>query len=242
MPPTILKVAATTAAGLLGGGWAYAALWPQSQIFGKVLIAGPDPNEIALTYDDGPNPAATLQLLEVLARHQVRATFFLIGRFVRQRPDLARAIAAGGHLIGNHTMSHPWLAWQSATRIREELTGCNAALEDALGIPIRYFRPPHGALRPYVHRTARDLGLTPVQWNVTASDWRPSSPEKIAANVVQGIDQNQKKNCASNILLHDGGHTALGQPRLPTVHATDQLLTRYKRAGAKFVTPEAWTY
>jgi peptidoglycan/xylan/chitin deacetylase (PgdA/CDA1 family) len=241
LPATILKVAAiTTAAGLLGGGWAYAALYPQSRIFGKVLIAGRDPNEIALTYDDGPNPTATEQLLEVLARHQVRATFFLIGRFVRQRPDLARTIAAAGHLIGNHTMTHPWLAWQSATRIREELAGCNAVLEDTLGIPIHYFRPPHGALRPYVLRTARELGITPVQWNITAHDWKPNPPEAIAANVVRGIHRNQQRNHASNVLLHDGGHTALGQPRLPTVQATDQLLTRYKQTGAKFVTPEAW--
>lgn len=218
----------------------YAALWPPSQLFGKVLVAGPNPNEIALTYDDGPNPAATERLLEVLARHEVRATFFLIGRFVRQRPDLARAIATAGHLIGNHTMTHPWLAWQSATRIREELTGCNAALEDALGTPIPYFRPPHGARRPYVLRTARDLDLIPVQWNVTAYDWNPHPTEAIAANVIRGITRNQQKNRASNVLLHDGGHTALGQPRLPTVEATDQLLAHYKQTGTKFVTVEAW--
>ena len=114
---TPIAVAAALAAttGVVG----YAALWPPSQLFGKVLVAGSDPSEIALTYDDGPNPAATERLLEVLARHEVHATFFLIGSFVRQRPDLARAIAAAGHLIGNHTMTHPWLAWQSSARIRQ---------------------------------------------------------------------------------------------------------------------------
>lgn len=238
--PIVEAAAALAAAGLVVGGCAYAALWPPSQLFGKVLVAGRDPNEIALTYDDGPNPAATERLLEVLARHEVHATFFLIGSFVRQRPDLARAIAAAGHLIGNHTMTHPWLAWQSAARIREELAGCNAALEDALGTPIRYFRPPHGARRPYVLSTAHNLGLTTIQWNVTAFDWNPHPPKAIAANVVQGITRNQKKKRASNVLLHDGGHTALGQPRMATVEATDQLISRYKPTGTKFVTVQAW--
>ena len=96
-----------------GGTLAYAALHPQSQLFGRTLIAGDDPSEIALTYDDGPNDAATMQLLEVLARHNVCASFFMIGGFVRQRPEIARAVHAAGHLVGNHTMTHPWLAWQS---------------------------------------------------------------------------------------------------------------------------------
>ncbi len=69
--------------------------------------------------------------------------------------------AAAGHLVGNHTMTHPWLAWQSSARIRQELAGCNAILEDTLGVPIRYFRAPHGARRPAVLRIAHELGLTP---------------------------------------------------------------------------------
>jgi peptidoglycan-N-acetylglucosamine deacetylase len=241
VPHATSIAAAVTTAGLLTGALAYAALWPTSQLFGNVLVAGKDPDEIALTYDDGPNPAATERLLEVLARHEVRATFFLIGGFVRQRPDLVRAIATAGHLIGNHTMTHPWLAWQSAARIREELAGCNAALEDALGTPIRYFRPPHGARRPYVLRTARDLGLTAVQWNVTCYDWSPIGAEAILAHATRGITRNRQKSRASNVLLHDGGQAGLGQPRMPSVEATDQLIRRYKQAGAKFVTPHDWS-
>jgi peptidoglycan/xylan/chitin deacetylase (PgdA/CDA1 family) len=228
---------ATAAAGAL----TYAALSAQSQIFGPVLIASRNPGEIALTYDDGPNDIATERLLEVLARHQTRATFFLIGRYVRQRPQITRAIAAAGHLIGNHTMTHPWLAWQSAARIREELTACNATLEDALGQSIRFFRPPHGARRPIVLRIARELGLTPVQWNIMPKDWKPIGADEIAARTVNGIAHNQRRNRASNILLHDGGDQSLGQPRLPTVEATDQLLHRYRRESkTKFVTVDAW--
>jgi peptidoglycan-N-acetylglucosamine deacetylase len=240
--PTITTAAAAiTTAGLLAGGCTYAALSAQSQLFGKVLIAGRDPNEIALTYDDGPNDIVTEGLLDVLAHHNVRATFFLIGDFVRQRPQIARAIAASGHLIGNHTMTHPWLAWQSSARIRQELTSCNAILEDTLGVPIRYFRAPHGARRPAVLHIARSLGLSPVQWNVLPKDWQPVGAEEIAARTVRAITRNQRHGRASNIVLHDGGQSGLGQPRLPTVEATELLLHKYgSQTGTKFVTVDSW--
>src|SRR5690242_6801060 len=95
------------AAALAAGGYHYAALWPASRIFGRSLVAGDDPAEVALTYDDGPNDPYTGQLMDVLARHQVRATFFVIGRYVRQKPNLVRALHRSGHLIGCHTMTHP---------------------------------------------------------------------------------------------------------------------------------------
>jgi peptidoglycan/xylan/chitin deacetylase (PgdA/CDA1 family) len=233
--------AALTAAGLLAGGCTYAALSAQSQIFGKVLIASRNPNEIALTYDDGPNDIVTERLLDLLASHNIRATFFLIGNFVRQRPQIVRAISASGHLIGNHTMSHPWLTWQSSTRVRQELVDCNAILEDILGTPIRYFRAPHGARRPAVLHIARELGLTPVQWNILTGDWKPIGAEAIAARTIRAITRNQQQNRASNIVLHDGGQAGLGQPRLPTVEATSLLLQKYAtQTDTKFVTIDSW--
>jgi peptidoglycan/xylan/chitin deacetylase (PgdA/CDA1 family) len=239
-PPITTAAAALTTAGLLA--CTYAALSAQSQLFGKVLIASRNPNEIALTYDDGPNDIVTERLLEVLARHNVRASFFFIGNYVRQRPQIVRAVSSAGHLIGNHTMTHPWLAWQSATRIREELAGCNALLEDTLGVPIRYFRAPHGARRPAVLSIASSLGLIPIQWNIIAGDWQPVGAEEIASRVVRGITRNQQQNRASNIVLHDGGQRALGQPRLPTVEATDLLIQKYNgQSGTKFVTVDSWT-
>jgi peptidoglycan-N-acetylglucosamine deacetylase len=239
--PITTAAAVFTTAGLVAAGCTYAALSPQSQIFGKVLIAGRDPNEIALTYDDGPNDDVTERLLDVLSNHHVRATFFLIGRYVRERPQIARAIASGGHLIGNHTMTHPWLAWQSSARIRQELTGCNAILEDTLGLPVRYFRAPHGARRPAVLNIARSLGLTPVQWNIIPGDWQPIGAEEIASRTVRGISRNKRRNRASNIVLHDGGQKGLGQPRLPTVEATKLILEGFNpQAGTKFVTVDSW--
>ncbi len=236
---TAAAAATLVAAAAIGGG-AYAALWPQSQIFGRILIAPARPKELALTYDDGPNPAATPQLLEVLAKHGVRATFFLIGRFVREQPVLTREIAAAGHVLGNHTLTHPWLAWQSSARIRAELTDCNAALEDTLGTPVRLFRPPHGARRPAVFRTARELGLVATNWNVITNDWTPIDSGLILERIRQGIMRNQSKGRASNILLHDGGDQGLGANRMPTVEATRRLLEESRGTDRRFVTPVDW--
>jgi hypothetical protein len=96
--------------GLAAGGCAYAAYWPGSRIFGRALVAPRRPGELALTFDDGPNPAFTPRLLDVLASHDVRATFFMVGSHAQAEPELVRRIVAAGHLIGNHSWSHPNLA------------------------------------------------------------------------------------------------------------------------------------
>jgi peptidoglycan/xylan/chitin deacetylase (PgdA/CDA1 family) len=237
MLATLATAGAT--ATLVAGGYAYAAMWPTSQIFGRAIIGGPDVGEFALTYDDGPNDPYTQQLLDLLARHEVRATFFLIGRFVRQRPEIVRAIRAAGHLVGNHTMSHPVLLFQSPRRVREELAGCNAAIEDTLGEAVRYFRPPYGARRPDVLRAARDLGLTPVLWNAMGYDWKPTTAEQVLANLQKGIRRNQQHGCGSNLLLHDGGQAGIGQDRGHSVAATAQLLES-TRESVRYVTVDAW--
>jgi len=238
---TGIALTAAASAVAIGGTLAYAALYPESQLFGRTLIAGPDPAEIALTYDDGPNDAATLRLLDVLAHHSVRATFFMIGRFIRQRPEIARAVHAAGHLVGNHTMTHPWLAWQPDRVIRDELRGCNQALEDTLGASVRFLRPPHGARRPAVMRAARELGLVVVQWNVMGNDWAPIGPDRVLHKVQRGIEAARDRGRGANILLHDGFDQRMGADRSVTVDATDQLLTWQLANGSRFVTVDAWS-
>lgn len=234
------------AAVLAAGGYAYAAMWPESQLFGPCVVAGRNIRQIALTYDDGPNDPDTLRLLDVLAEHGVRATFFIIGRFVAERPEIVRAVAAAGHLIGNHTMTHPLLPLRTPKTIRQELIDCNAALEDVLGTAVRWFRPPHGGRRPDVLRIARELKLIPVMWNVTGYDWRPITVEAIEENVLRGFRRNQRRGLASNVLLHDGGQRGIGQDRGRTIAATRALLLNWKShfaergQSADFVTPEAW--
>ena len=233
-------VSAGLITGLTAGGYAYAANSPTSQIFGRTVLAGSEIQELALTFDDGPNDPYTGQLLELLARHQVRATFFLIGSFVRRRPELARAIRQAGHLLGNHTMTHPSLLWERPAQIREELVGCTSAIEDATGEAVKWFRPPFGARRPDVLRTAAELGLTPVMWNITAHDWDATDPKALAARVQSGILRNQRRHRGSNILLHDGGHLQLGTDLSVTLAATASLLEASAGTALRFVTVDAW--
>ena len=171
----ITSIVGAAAAGYLG----YATMAPGSQLYGRTLTHGSDPGQIALTYDDGPNDPHTLRLLDVLAKQEAKATFFLIGRYVKQRPDIARAIQAAGHAIGNHTFTHPNLVLCSPAKLNQELSECGKALEDAIGAPASLFRPPFGGRRPDVLRTVRAMGMDPVMWSVTAFDWSARSSEFI---------------------------------------------------------------
>jgi peptidoglycan/xylan/chitin deacetylase (PgdA/CDA1 family) len=240
MPIPLALAAGVSSVVAAGGLGTYAALSSGSQLFGRTLIAGNDPNEAALTFDDGPNGDTTLRLLDVLARHNAKATFFVIGRFVREQPQIVRAIHAAGHLVGNHTMTHPWLHIQTHARIREELFGCNAIIEDALGAPVRYFRPPHGARRPFVLRYAAELEMTPVQWNVIVGDWNLHPAAQLAARVGRGIARNQRRGHGTNIVLHDGFDGALGAPRISTVEAVDLLLPAWAAKGIRPVRVDVW--
>jgi len=228
------------ATGLGIGGFSYASRWPTSQIFGRTLIAPRRPGELALTFDDGPNPAWTPRLLDLLAERDVRATFFMVGKFAKAERDLARRVADAGHLVGNHTWSHPDLSRARDANVLDELTRTNDLLADITGKPIRYFRPPFGARRPYVLKLVRRLGLIPVTWNAMTIDWKEPSADKIAASLMQKIDRTQSRGFAANIVLHDGGHLSLGADRGPSVAAAGQLLERYDGTH-RFVTLDAWT-
>jgi peptidoglycan/xylan/chitin deacetylase (PgdA/CDA1 family) len=230
---------ATAALGLAAGGCAYAALWPGSRLFGEALIAPRRPGELALTFDDGPNPAWTPRLLDILATHNVRATFFLLGSRAEAEPELVRRIAARGHLVGSHSWSHVNLALTAASRVQEELTRTSQTLEQIAGAPVRYFRPPFGARRPIVFLLARRMGMVPVLWNAMTTDWQEPSADAIAERLAEKVDYLKLQGLAANIVLHDGSHMDPAADRGPSVAAAGQLLAHYK-ATHRFVTLDAW--
>jgi peptidoglycan-N-acetylglucosamine deacetylase len=235
-PAMLASVLTGTAAGAALVAAGYQSMSPTGQWYGRTFIGlsgtglPRGEKQLALTYDDGPNDPHTLKLLEVLARHNVRATFFLIGRYVRERPDLAREIASAGHAIGNHTFTHPLLIFQSESEICQQLSDCRAAIQEAVGEHSNLFRPPFGGRRPAVLRIARELGLEPVMWSVTGYDWNTPPAAQIQAKVSSQIRGGDV------ILLHDGGHKQMGADRSQTVIATDHLITRYRSKGYGFVT------
>ena len=186
--------------------------------------------QIALTFDDGPNDPHTFHLLDVLAKYKVRATFFFIGRYVRQRPDIVREVAARGHVIGNHTFTHPLLIFEPAGGIRRELLQCRDAITEAIGDHSNLFRPPWGGRRPGVFGLVRRLGLEPIMWNVTGYDWNAPSTDYIEQKVTRRIRGGDV------VLLHDGSHAAFGGDRSKTVQVVDRIIPRYQAQGYEFVT------
>jgi peptidoglycan-N-acetylglucosamine deacetylase len=219
-----VAVAAASTAG-------YQSMAPTGQWYGRTFVGlARGTKQLALTYDDGPNDPHTLRLLDVLARHDVKATFFLIGRYVQQRPDIVRAIVNSGHIVGNHTFTHPLLTLKGAAEVHKELTDCRAAIQEAIGSHSNLFRPPFGGRRPAVLRIARELGLEPIMWNVTGYDW--NAPP---ASVIEGKVAKQMRG-GDVILLHDGGHREMGADRSQTVLATDHLIERHRQEGYEFTT------
>jgi len=218
-----------TAAAVVAG---YNTMAPKSQLYGRTFIGRePGTRQLALTFDDGPNDPHTLAILEILAKHGVRATFFVIGRFAKEKPEIAREVNRAGHVVGNHTYSHPNLLLRSQAELQRQIRDCERAYEDAVGGKLApLFRPPYGARRPAVLRTLRRLNLAPVMWSVSARDWQLKSGaeiERTVASQVRGGDV---------ILMHDGSHTHMGADRGATVEATERLISRYRSEGYRFVT------
>ncbi len=207
---------------------------PWSQLYGENFNGLPQGQKIlALSYDDGPNDPWTMKLLEVLDKHEVHATFFMLGRYVRQHPEIARAVSEAGHAIGNHSYTHPNLIFASQTKLREELEETSKAIEDATGKRPVLFRPPFGGRRPGTFRVAGELKMLPVMWRVICYDWKAKSHEEIL--------QHARRQIAGGeiVLLHDGGHLRMGEDRSHTVRATGELIREYKDLGYKFTTVTA---
>jgi len=224
----ILPIVAGAAAAVAAG---YNTMAPRSQLYGRTFVGDRrQSRRLALTFDDGPNDPHTYRLLEVLERHTVKATFFMIGNFVRHRPEIAQAVSTAGHVIANHTMTHPNLIFRGDGDVRKELMDCERAFDDAGISHAALFRPPHGGRTPAVLRTARSLGLEPVMWSVSGWDWNPQAPEKIVSIVRKQIAGGDV------ILLHDGGHKQFGTDRAATVRATDLMLERFSGEGYEFAT------
>ena len=225
---------------------AFAAVAPGAQIFGPTLRHTTPPNRLALTFDDGPNPAITPQLLDLHYRYSAKATFFVIGKYVRQSPALVKEIAARGHLLGNHTDSHPNLFFCAPAETRDELLRCTEAIEQAASLEPRWFRPPFGFRSPWLGEIVHSQGMRTVMWSLLPGDWRNKSADWLIARMQPIADHARKKlppgsgyggGLLGDILcLHDGYHAAQNADRTRTLAALEFWLPRWRDLGLEFVT------
>jgi peptidoglycan/xylan/chitin deacetylase (PgdA/CDA1 family) len=226
-------------AGVAAGVYAYASMWPDSRLFGTALTAPARPGELALTFDDGPNARWTPKLLDILATHDIQATFFVLGGRAKVQPALVKRAAAAGHLIGNHSWDHPNMARSSPEVIREQMTRTQDMLQQITGAPVKFFRPPYGARKRAVFEIAREIGLNVVLWNAMTADWSDPSPQRITLRLTDKIERLRQKGRAANIVLHDGGHDDPAASRLASVVAAEKLIELFK-ANYQFVKLDAW--
>jgi peptidoglycan-N-acetylglucosamine deacetylase len=214
---------------------------PTNQLFGKTLASGPNnARVVALTYDDGPNPPYTNEILGVLRAERVRATFFVVGRAVQAYPRVVRREVEGGNAIGNHTWSHEHLLLDDGSGLRRTLERTDQAIFAATGVHTRIMRPPYGARDWLVLDEVRKLGYTPVMWSVPlANDWEYPPASIIAARVLRYVGDG------AIIALHDGNqgivcarmHVAARLcDRSADVEATRLIVETLKARGYRFVT------
>lgn len=178
---------------------------------------------VYLTFDDGPHPVYTPQVLEVLASYQVKATFFVVGDMVRRWPEPARRIVEEGHSMQSHAWNHDTLTTFSRREFITDMNRTQAELLYAAKVQATCLRPPYGATNSRVERWAGQLGLTVELWDAHGADWTDISAEGIARRVLRRVGPG------SVVLLHDGGG-----PRARTVAALEIIIPTLIEDGYRF--------
>lgn len=178
-----------------------------------------DSKKIAITFDDGPHPYYTEQLLDGLKERGVKATFFVTGMHAEQYPEVIQRMSEEGHLIGNHTYSHLQLSNGNSEVFKEELIRTNEAIEQLTGQEVQYVRPPYGT---WDKKFEKELNMFPVLWTVDPLDWCSDNVSGIVQKVISKVKEN------AIILMHDEYKS--------TVTAALQIIDELREQGYEFVT------
>jgi peptidoglycan/xylan/chitin deacetylase (PgdA/CDA1 family) len=197
---------------------------PQLTWFGPTISHGPrDGDRVAITFDDGPNDSATLAVRDILDRYGVKATFFLVGKALDARPQIAQALLDDGMLLGAHSYHHD--SWRWLDPRYPELQRSIDAFRRHLAVCPRYYRPPHGQRTPFMSLLLRDRDMTSVTWDVSAGDWATDDAALIAERVLRDVRPG------SVVLLHDGLDGNPSADRAVIVRALPLILDGLRERG-----------
>lgn len=187
---------------------------------------------VALTFDDGPSAIWTPKILDALKVAGVKATFFMLGKYVQKDPDAAKRVAAEGHEIGNHTYDHHVLLYYTDAELAEEVRQAEEVIRDVTGVTTRLFRPPKAWVTENEKRELRDLGYEVVLWTLNSKDWVTFDDKYMIRYIVKNI------NPGDIILFHDNGgvFSTEGGNRNETVKTIPRLVEKLKEKGYRFVT------
>jgi chitin deacetylase len=201
--------------------------YPPDQFAGQVVRHVPLANDnkaVALTFDDGPWPNSSAQILDILKQHDVKGTFFIVGRALQSFPAVAQRMVAEGHAIGNHTWNHR-TARANPQAAAHEIDNMAVLMERTLGIKTRLYRPPGGVLNNGLDQYAQNKGYTTVMWSMDTLDWRRPQSQTIVQRVLNGVHPGDI------VLFHDGGGD-----RRSTVAALPRIITELQKRGYRLVT------
>jgi len=191
------------------------------------IFRGPEVKQIALTFDDGPDPRFTPQILDVLHRKGVKATFFVVGARAKKFPGLLRRMSHEGHLIGNHSYSHPNFRNRSIKQFQSEILRTEKIIQNVVGYRPQLIRPPYGEIKEEQVQWAKKNGYTLVNWNVDSQDWKGIDEKKVFSNVMSTAGPG------SIILQHSGG--GVGSDLTGTIQALPKIIDALQAQGYQFV-------
>ena len=194
--------------------------WARAHVILKVPVK-PGQKVFALTFDDGPWPQYTRQILRILKDEKVPASFFMVGQEVSRRPEIAREVSLAGHAIGNHSWDHPSRPRDAVAQV----TRTNAAIKKAVGFAPTFFRPPYGILKNGMARQAMNQGQPVIIWSADGADWKKPGAEKMARRIIN------EASPGGIALMHDGGGN-----RNQTVAALPKIIRELRARGYRFVT------
>jgi len=189
----------------------------------NIQSAPRDGAAVYLTFDDGPTPLYTNQVLDLLARYGAKATFFVLGSSVDAHPEIAQRIVAEGHTLGNHTYYHEALPRETDEVVTQTLSATTNAIARATGRTSSCMRPPYGSLDDRTLRLVEAQGMSVAMWEVDSDDWKLNDPYTIAAGVLRNTRLGHR------VLFHDGPAN-----RGPTVAALESVLAVLSERGVRF--------